>query len=198
MSAEKKRISNAEEILGTTLLAMVKINPTEKQVRALVMSRCLKQVPHDLVKADEIVDWIEFNIPAPKTGPPVAKDSPDPDPSRFEIMLDTSEREVGRCDYSMINYGRSRFVVDLVELAEGAATWRDLWESINGECDELVWEHNSVHDSDDQEYENYDSSETENGNWTMVEQAQTRERIRARLRERYPDIFHRLEERDNT
>lgn len=193
MSETKQRISDASDILGETLLALVKANPLNPQVRAQVMARCAMAVPDEFKTYDEVVDWVEHNIKAPAL---IKQPKPAATPRRGGVDLDisVSRAEHGTCCYTCTEYGNSTVTIQddtLRDLASDCSTLEEVVDEIRDIIANEVWEDPGWGDSEDYDYNHHDCTEHSDEKWEIPNET-IRERIIARLQAINPERLFEL------
>lgn len=193
MSKEtKEKISDANLVLGTTLAALLAINPANLQVRAQVMAKCVKPIPVELTTYAAIVEWIEQTIPNPyneQTEPSI------PATEAVRIDCTTSSTEHGRCDYSCTTSGRSRISISrnyLMSLARESDDMDELMEKVSEIIEEKVWENDEQVDSNDYDYNDHESNDN-TGSEYDYNHDRARDQVISALRQISADEYDRLD-----
>lgn len=159
------RKCDPELLLGVTLVSLLRLNPTSPVLRAEVMARCKQGVPDNFQTAEVILEWVALNISPSVLPPPPGKRTLTAH-RELEVEVTASETEYGRCRYSVSRSGSGTFTKTLEELRSLAEEVDDfdgllkrLREEIENDASEIV---DGMDDYGDHEYEDYESSDSEN------------------------------------
>jgi hypothetical protein len=175
------------------LLAMVPRNPT---VRGLVLAQTRKMPPPECATFEQLKEWVETNC---------EKKLHRPNPTaRFDggiaIVVEFSETEYGRANYSVQRSGSEEFRLDEEELLGMVQETIDsgdnldvLVEAIAEKVRDDAWTQcdPSLEDYGDYDYGEHDSNDSGNAE-TDFSKAQIRDRLLAHLREHHPGLLEEL------
>lgn len=172
------RKCDALTVLGAQLIDMLTANPNAPEFRAMVLRKCLKPLPDECTTFKKIIDWVEFNIEPraiPADSPfPVNPNRPDMhlEGEHLVLILNTTEEQRGTCCYSCTSYGRSRVRLgpeSIADAAEEADNLDSFKEQLRELINDHVWDNNQENDTDNYEYDDYNNTGSDNGDWVFRE-----------------------------
>lgn len=184
---EKERISSAAVLLGKTLLELLRLNPTNPQVRAQVMAKCKQSPPPEATTFEQLVDWLEFNVPDENSWAYIEAGAATP---AVELVLNCSETELGSCNYSCVNSGVARVPFseqELRALADEAESFQELWDNLLDELSENWGDYVDWRGGEDYEYEGHEASDSDNSDWSFQNTTFAKEQVRAALERLFPE-----------
>lgn len=162
-----------EDSLPDSMIQSLKAQPTNPVYRGLILAKCGKMPPDEIVEFDKLKDWIEYNCEPKAIVTPAARPAPAPQPDaapRFIVGLLYSETEVGRCNYSIQRRGSRDYMFtanDLRDMVETCDNLDDLIEEI--ECDINVGAYDDPPEMDsgdnDYDYDRHEATDTEDAEW---------------------------------
>lgn len=175
------RKSKIELMLPPGLHELAKLAPTNPTVRAGLMSLVGQLPPTEADTYEKIKDWIEFNFDKPvglETSPdphPLWQVAPEPTPPpnvAFQVDVEFTDTEYGRCRYSVDRTGGGLWNVTEEQIRRAlarsttigdAVVWlvreirSNAWDEIDPDMD-CNWEEESTDDHESSDTDNSDTS----------------------------------------
>lgn len=144
--------------VNANTIALLKLEPENISVRALVANQMGKPIPAELTTYSAILKWIEKEPPTPEVVKP------------FVFGVIRSDIEEGSCIYRVTRQGTAQFILTPDEVVEWAtqadtigALWDIIYEHISEWADDNIaprWT-DEVSNTDDHEPNNYRDKSTE-------------------------------------
>jgi len=186
-----------DEVFAGPFIELIGLAPRNPVVRGLILHQTGKLPGPERLTFESIKEWVETTcipraIGGAKAGGPASPG--------FAVSVEFSDTEYGRANYSVARSATEEFKLDTEELLRIVREVIDDGEQLDQVVDKLAeliddvaWDRcePSLDDTGDYEYDNHDSSDTDN---SAVEfsRTQVRERLVIFLRTRHPDLLEEL------
>jgi hypothetical protein len=185
-----------EEVFHGSFIELLSMAPLNPIVRGLILAITRKMPPLECQTFEALKEWVETSCDK-RIRPAAAPTAPG---EGVMFPVEFSDREYGRCSYSVRRHGNEEFRLEDEELVEYA---QDAIES-GGRLDLLVarvmavikdcaWDRcdPSMDDYGDYDHDEHDSSDTENGS-VSVSRPLVRDRLVAYLQTQHPELWEGL------
>lgn len=185
-------------VLGATIDELLKAAPENAIARAHAMSRIKQAIPDHCVTYEQIKEWIETTIEFKSVAPiPSSSGRVRNRNAAFEIEVEKSETEIGRCRYSVSVSGRSNHPFTEEEVLEWVQSSIDDGETISEVLQKLKEDicdnaDVSMDNYGDYDHDDYEASDSDNHS-TDWNQSRLESRLIDWLRNNHPDKLEALE-----
>ena len=188
-----------EEVFAGPFIELIGLAPKNPVVRGLILHQTGKLPGAERQTFEAIKEWVELTC-HPRAGAGHQAKASGLAEEAFAVKVEFSDTEYGRANYSV---GRSateefRLAADEVlgivrEVIDDGYKLDKVVDRLAELIDAEAWERcdPSLDDSGDYEYDNHDSTDSENSN-AEFSQTQVRERLVIFLRNRHPDLLEEL------
>lgn len=184
---KKNRNNVASTLLGPTLIQLIAMAPGHKTYRALVSKAAGKLLPGDLATYQQIVHWLEYDIPSRM-----------PPSSSNELVLnyDCSETEMGTANYTCARYGTSTVAINTTkmrQLVQSCDGWDQLMDEVDDLANEIAGNNVDWSDAGNFQYDNHEPEDSENFSCSSSDSIETwRSRVKNFIYANFPGDYDRL------
>lgn len=195
MTAPAQCRCRIDEVFGGNFIDLLALAPRNPLVRGLILAQTRKMPPAECLTFEDLKEWVETNCDKKLQRP-----MPSSSGEGIAIMVEFSETEYGRANYSVSRSGSEEFFLaeeQLLALVQEAVDSNDGLDAvignIAGKIRDNAWDQcdPNLDDYGDYEYDEHDSNDTGNSH-VDFSVAQIRERLTAFLRERHPELLEEL------
>ena len=186
-----------DEVFASPFIELIGLAPRNPLVRGLILAQTGKMPGPERETFEQIKEWVETTCDKKLRSPNATRTSGQ---DVIRIPVEFSETEYGRARYSVARSGTDEFALDADELLEMVQTAIADEAGLDGVIDKIAekidadaWNRcdPSLDNYGEYDYDEHDSNDSGNSD-TEFSREQARDRVRAFLRDRHPDLLEEL------
>ena len=186
-----------DEVFASPFIELIGLAPRNPLVRGLILAQTGKMPGPERETFEQIKEWVETTCDKKLRSPNATRTSGQ---DVIRIPVEFSETEYGRARYSVARSGTDEFALDADELLEMVQTAIADEAGLDGVIDKIAekidadaWNRcdPSLDNYGEYDYDEHDSNDSGNSD-TEFSRAQARDRVRAFLRDRHPELLEEL------